>query len=242
MYCIYCGKKIEDNSKHCIYCGKQQKNNSAPQKKSSSKKAGRTVLCIAVLLLSIGVTLIAGYLFKQRNYAYYQCADKIPLEIDEHIWGMSLGKFKKYSRIIMEFNDGTNEYQQYDFMEYADTEDITTYQISGMILDGNDGVCIVLRNLSWINDTLGTHIDLTKDAEKFLNKRGDFVGPVKSGYDEDFRYEVWELKKSYAVFMKEEKYLIYISKKWLEGESHTEYCDNYKKDFRNLIYGRMKYT
>ena len=63
MFCKFCGKKIEDNSRFCNYCGKSLEENSSDKVADSNNNQSKKSGCGSFLIFLLVLGLVVGIIF-----------------------------------------------------------------------------------------------------------------------------------------------------------------------------------
>ena len=67
MYCMKCGKELDDNASFCSRCGNKMQTKEKTEKKTEKKKKSRVVLITGVVALAVLILAGAGYFWQQKN-------------------------------------------------------------------------------------------------------------------------------------------------------------------------------
>lgn len=232
MFCSQCGKIIEDNEKFCRHCGKKLIINCSMKRHNKSRgiqlrwMVGTIIGLLLIFTIKwvineVIINIAKGTVSVVGTYygSYENCNGKMPLGIDDNIWGMTKEEFEKYSGILLEEDAGLMQDMcvGYD-LPFQYGEGYTTGWGSYVVfLDGYGLSMIVLD--AGTNSAYDAQLDLPGEMLIWLEKYGTYTAKTKNN-----QFILYELDKSYALLqnfylqskrnntMNSSIYICYVSK------------------------------
>lgn len=212
MFCSQCGKKIGENEKFCRYCRKKN-----TYKQDTLMCKGKRIqfqwivgIVIALLVIFAGMLMIdqGDFVISKEGafpekdvsvggtyYGSYQdCSNKMPLGIDDNIWGMTKEEFEGYSGILLneeEKTEGTG-WISYE-LPYQSGNGYSTDWLSDVVFCDGCGLGIISL---YARTTLADEAkpDLSGDMLNWMKEYGTYIAKTKSN-----KFILYELDESYAL-------------------------------------------
>lgn len=169
MYCKYCGKHIDDDSKFCKECGKNLVNDISKSDNSFSiSKIKSFIIPICIILIWYALTFV--YIFGVYDNAY---EDESPIGILVLLWITPIVYYLTYTFL--------NKYSKYPFKLWDETDKVKTkvfklaymtysYFIPFVCCEDNIGVYLCLMFIFWFILSLLIYLIYYLESSK-LHKR-----------------------------------------------------------------------
>lgn len=232
MYCSQCGKKIREDGKFCEFCGKEIGKNYAEETKTHHGVNNKRLLLGIIVLIVLAIVFLVLHMLNKNteanisvggNYydSYEHCDSRMPLGIDDNVWGMTKEEFQKYTGILLGENveSDMKVYERYELP----TQSGYGYRTNGnsyVLFFDEYGLSMVVLDAG--SDTENeVQVDLAGAMLNWLDDHGTFKAKK-----DDNSFILYELHKSYALI--QNRYL----KKFEPANLHTYICYVSKESYR----------